>query len=225
MTSTIFKLKSKLLYFTTIEKNLSSFLINRLAESYSSDLSLPQTCHACSHVWASVVGWFCCLEYILSPAVYVTRYLHDIHTAAWKSPAQQVLPNLHTPVRMPSATGNKEDPTRKSQNKALVIHPTQSIVEEEFWHWMFNSIRTLAKTQSFPAFHSAICRSSAILLSGSQGDCNCSSHHRRTQWCPVKKTRISLHAAFISRKTFTRGPTVGSSSIPMARTCFTETSH
>ena len=126
MTSTIFKLKSKLLYFTTIEKNLSSFLINRLAESYSSDLSLPQTCHACSHVWASVVGWFCCLEYILSPAVYVTRYLHDIHTAAWKSPAQQVLPNLHTPVRMPSATGNKEEPTRKSQNKALVIHPTQS---------------------------------------------------------------------------------------------------
>lgn len=151
MTSTVFRLISKLLYFT-IEKNLSSFLINRLAVSYPSDLSFPQTGHVCSHVWASVAGWFCCLECILSPALYGTRDLHDIHTSAWKSPSQQVLPDLHTPVRMPSEASNKEDPTRKSQNEALVIHATQTIVEGEFWHWIFNSIRTLAKTQVLPSF-------------------------------------------------------------------------
>lgn len=152
MTSTIFRLQSKLLYFTTIEKNLSSFLINRLAVSYPSDLSFPQTCHVCSHVWASEAGWFCCLECILSPALYGTRHLHDIHTSTWKSPSQQVLPDLHTPVRMPSAASNKEDPTRKSQNEALVIHATRTIVEGEFWHWIFSSIRTLAKTQVLSSF-------------------------------------------------------------------------
>lgn len=151
MTSTVFRLKSKLLYFTTVEKNLSSSLINRLAVSYPLTALFPK------HVmFASVAGWFCCLGCILSPALYGTRHLHDIHTSTWKSPSQQVLPDLHTPVRMPSAASNKEHPTRKSQNEALVIHATQTIVEGEFWHWIFNSIRTLVKTQVLSSF--SLCR-------------------------------------------------------------------
>lgn len=81
------------------------------------------------------------------------------------------------------------------------------------------------RPRSFPTFHSATFSRSAMLPSGSQGDCNWSRHHTMTQWCSVKEIDISFHAALLLRKIFTRGHPTGNSLIPLVRTCFTKTNH
>lgn len=104
-------------------------------------------------------------------------------------------PDLHVSIRILSAASNKEDPTTNSQNQAWVTQHNIQHRGKTVLRW--GNSAALGHHQRpgfFPTFHTAIFSKSAMIPSGSQGDCHCSRYRMRTRRYLVKKKGISFCA-------------------------------